>query len=74
MIYLVEIILLINFIVIKKIKRAKINIAIKKDRSKTTTATKKNTYNIIIKENNNNNNKTRIAIYVNSKLIDLTKL
>ena len=69
--YLVEIILLINFIVIK---RTKINITIKKDYSKITTTTKKNNYSITIKKNNKNNNKTGITIYTNSKLINLAKL
>ena len=71
MIYLIEIILLINFIVAKRIK---INIATKKDRSKITITTKKNNYNITIKKNNKNNNKARIAISTNSKLTNLIKL
>ena len=66
--------LLINFIIVEK---TKINIIIKKDRSITITATKKNNYNIIIEKNNKNNNKTEIAIYTiyaNSKLINLIEL
>lgn len=69
--YLVEIILLINFIVTKKIK---INITTKKDRNKTTTTTKKNNYSITIKENNKDNNKTRVTISIDSELINLIKL
>ena len=72
--YLVEIMLLINFIITKEIKKLKINITIEKDRSKIATATKKNIYNITIKKNNNNNNKTRVAIYINSKLTNLVNL
>ena len=64
-------ILLINFVVAKK---TKVDIATEKDRSKTTTAAKKNIHNITIEENNNNDNKARIAIYANSRLINLTKL
>ena len=74
MIYLVEVILLIDFIVIEK---TKIDIATEKDRSIAITATKENNYNITIEENNKNNNKAEIAIYTiyaNSRLTNLTKL
>ena len=69
--YLVEIILLIDFIVAKG---AEINIATEKDRNKAATTAKKNNYNITIEENNKNNNKTGVAISANSELINLTKL
>ena len=66
--------LLINFIVTK---RAKIDIAIKKDRNKAIATTKENNYNITIEENNKDNNKAEITIYtiyIDSKLTNLTRL
>ena len=69
--YLVEVILLINFIVAKG---AKVNIITKKDYSKTITTTKENNHSITVKENNKNNNKAGVTISTGSKLTNLAEL
>ena len=72
--YLVEVILLIDFIVAKEMKRSKIDIVAEKGRSKTTAAAEKNIHNMTVEENNNDDNKAGIAIYADSGLIDLADL
>ena len=72
--YLVEVMILIDFVVAEGVKGAEVDTIVEKGRSKATAAAKKNTYNMTVEENNNDDNKAGVTIYADSELTDLAGL
>ena len=68
--YLVEIMLLIDFVVAEG---AKIDIAAEEGRSKAAAAAKKNSHSITIEEDNKDNNKAGVTVHANSGLTNLAE-